>query len=258
MPFLTLNNEILFFRLFFKFCNHESSRDIVLIHGSGADHSHWPEELMELADYNIYFLDLPGHGKSTGPGRDSVAAYADVVADFIDRRGLKQVTLFGHSLGSAIVLTVALRRPAWLEALVLVGAGARLKVLPALLEQLETDFPGAVAAICQYLFGPEAAPSLVAAEQQRYLTVDWRLIRDDFVACNRFDVMERLGEIDLPTLVVTGAADRLTPVKYGQYLEDRMPRARFVVIPHAGHTVAREKPQEFIQAVGPWLRAQFD
>ena len=71
---------------------------------------------MELADYNIYFMDLPGHGKSTGSGRDSVAAYADIVTDFIDRRGLKQVTLFGHSLGSAIVLTLALRWPTWLEA----------------------------------------------------------------------------------------------------------------------------------------------
>ncbi len=254
MPFLTLNNEL----LFFKWRSRESPRDIVLIHGSGADHSHWPEELMELPDYNIHILDLPGHGKSTGPGRDSVAAYADVVAGFIDQRRLKQVTLFGHSLGSAIVLTLALRRPAWLKALVLVGAGARLKVLPALLEQLETDFPGAVEQICQYLFGPEAAPSLVAAEKQRYLTVDWRLIRDDFLACNQFDVMDRLGGIMTPTLVITGSADMLTPVKYGQYLEAQMPHAQWVVIPSAGHMVALEKPQEFLQAVGPWLRAKLN
>ena len=254
MPFLTVNNELLFFEL----RSRGFSRDIVLIHGSGADHSHWPREVMELPDYNIHILDLPGHGQSTGPGRDSVAAYADVVSEFVDRRCLTQVTLFGHSLGSAIVLTLALHRPGWLKALVLVGAGARLKVLPALLEQLETDFPGAVEAICQYLFGPEAAPILVEAEKRRYLTVDWRLIRDDFLACNQFDVMERLGGIEMPTLVITGAADVLTPVKYGQYLKEQIPKAGLVVIPDAGHMVAREKPQEFIQAVGPWLRVQFD
>jgi pimeloyl-ACP methyl ester carboxylesterase len=187
-----------------------------------------------------------------------VAAYADAVAGVIDERGLRQVALFGHSLGSAIVLTLALRRPAWLKALVLVGAGARLKVLPSLLEQLEMDFPGAVELICQYLFGPRAAPTLVAAEKQRYLTVDWRLIRNDFLACNQFDVMTRLGEIETPTLVITGSADVLTPVKYGQYLKDQIPHAKLVVIPDAGHMVAREKPQEFIQAVGPWLREQFE
>ena len=254
MPVLTLDNELLFFEL----RSRDSPRDIVLIHGSGADHSHWPEELMKLPDYNVYMLDLPGHGKSSGTGRDSVAAYADVVAEFIDRRGLKQVALFGHSLGSAIVLTLALRRPAWLKALVLVGAGARLKVLPSLLEQLETDFPGAVELICQYLFGPQVAPTLVAAEKQRYLTVDWRLIRNDFLACNQFDVMTRLGEIEVPTLVITGSADVLTPVKYGHYLKDRILHAKLVVIPDAGHMVAREKPQEFIQVIGPWLRAQFE
>jgi pimeloyl-ACP methyl ester carboxylesterase len=254
MPFLIVNNEL----LFFKWRGGESPHDIVLIHGSGADHSHWPEELMDLPDYNIYMLDLPGHGRSSGSGRDSVAAYADAVAGVIDERGLRQVALFGHSLGSAIVLTLALRRPAWLKALVLVGAGARLKVLPSLLEQLEMDFPGAVELICQYLFGPRAAPTLVAAEKQRYLTVDWRLIRNDFLACNQFDVMTRLGEIETPTLVITGSADVLTPVKYGQYLKDQIPHAKLVVIPDAGHMVAREKPQEFIQAVGPWLREQFE
>lgn len=254
MPLLTVNNEL----LFFKWHGSESSHAIVLIHGSGADHSHWPEELVKLPDYNIYMLDLPGHGKSSGSGRDSVADYADVVADFIDRRNLKEVALFGHSLGSAIVLTLALRRPTWLKALVLVGAGARLKVLPALLEQLETDFAGAVELICQYLFGPQAAPTLVAAEKQRYLTVDWRLIHNDFLACNEFDVMTRLGGIETPTLVITGSADVLTPVKYGQYLKDQIPHAKLVVIPEAGHMVAREKPQEFIQAVEPWLREQFE
>ncbi|MFO1428980.1 MAG: alpha/beta hydrolase [Candidatus Competibacteraceae bacterium] len=254
MPFLTVNNEL----LFFEGRDGESSRALVLIHGSGADHSHWPKELMTLPDYNIYMLDLPGHGRSSGSGRDSVAAYADVVADFIARHGLREVVLFGHSLGSAIVLTLALRRPAWLKALVLVGAGARLKVLPALLEQLETDFPGAVELICQYLFGPQAAPTLVEAERQRYLTVDWRLIRNDFLACNQFDVMTRLSEIEVPTLVITGGADALTPIKYGQYLKDQMPQAELVVIPIAGHMVAREKPQEFVQAVGPWLQVQFE
>jgi pimeloyl-ACP methyl ester carboxylesterase len=249
MPFLNLSNE----SLFFKLQDRDSPRDSVLVHGSGADHRHWPEELRELPGYNIYFLDLPGHGKSTGQGRDSVEAYADIVADFVEACCLNQVTLFGHSLGSAIVQVLALRRPVWLEALVLVGAGARLKVLPDLLEQLETDFPAAVDRICQSLLGPAAPPSLVETERQRYLAAGWRLIRTDFLACNQFDVMERLGEIRVPVLIVTGSADVLTPVKYGQYLKDQIPDAHFVVIPDAGHLVAREKPAEFVRAVSGFL-----
>jgi pimeloyl-ACP methyl ester carboxylesterase len=250
MPFLNLYNE----SLFFKLRDHDALRAIVLVHGSGADHRHWPEELLELPGYNVYFLDLPGHGRSIGQGRDRMDAYADVVADFINERGLQRVTLGGHSLGSAIVQVLALRHPIWLEAIVLVGAGARLKVLPALLEQLATDFPAAVELICQNLLGPEAPPALVEAERQRYLATDWRLIHTDLLACNQFDVMERLGEISVPTLVVTGAADILTPVKYGQYLKDHIPGAHFVMIPQAGHLVAREKPAEFVQVVSDFLK----
>ena len=249
MPFLKLDGE----QLFFKLQDEGAARDILWVHGSGADHSHWPVELAELPDYNVYFLDLPGHGQSTGRGWDSVAGYADAIAGFIEKRRLSQVILGGHSLGGAIVQILALRHPAWLKALVLVGSGARLKVLPELLQQLETDFPAAVELMCQALFGPEAPPALVAAERQRLLATDWRLIQADFTACNRFDVMERLTEIAVPTLVVTGSADLLTPLKYGRFLNDAIPGAQLAVIANAGHMAAREKPAEFIQTVQVFL-----
>lgn len=251
MPLVNVNNE----RLFCKLIEHKALRDCLLLHGSGADHRHWPEELAALSACNSHYLDLPGHGQSQGTGRDSVAAYAEVVADYVAARGLQRVILCGHSLGSAIVQTLALRQPTWLEAIVLVGAGARLKVLPALLDQLETDFPAAVELLCGALFGPRAPAELTAAERRRFLSVDWRLIRADLLACNRFDIMQRLGEIAVPTLVVTGAEDVMTPVKYGQFLKDNIPGARLVIIPAAGHMVAREQPAAFTQAVAQFLAA---
>ncbi len=251
MPLVNLNNQLLFCKLI----ERKALRDILLLHGSGADYSHWPAELTALSACNIHYLDLPGHGQSTGTGCDSVAAYADAVTGYIAARGLQRVILFGHSLGSAIVQALALRQPAWLEAIVLVGAGARLKVVPALLEQLETDFPAAVESLCGNLFGPQAPAQLVEAERRRLLSVDWRLIRADLIACDQFDVMQRLGEIAVPTLVVTGAADRMTPVKYGQFLKDNIPGACLVVIPDAGHMVARERPAAFVQAVAGFVAA---
>lgn len=239
--------------IFFECHAHDAARNLVLIHGAGVDQRHWPESLATLTTHNVYVLDLPGHGRSGGRGRDSVAAYADVIAAFITRLDLRRVTLAGHSMGSGIALTLALRRPAWLDALVLVGAGARLKVLPALLAQLESDYPAAVDLICQTLFGPAALPAQIAAERQAYLATDWRLLRADFNACNGFDVMERVGEINAPTLIVVGADDMLTPLKYGQFLQDRIPGARLIVIPAAGHLVALEQPAEFQRAIADFL-----
>jgi pimeloyl-ACP methyl ester carboxylesterase len=232
-------------QLFFERYGDEGECNVVLIHGAGADHSHWPRELGELPGCRVFFLDLPGHGQSTGMGRDTVPAYARVVERFIATLGLSRVILCGHSMGGAIALTLALQRPAWLEAVVLAGSGARLKVLPALVQQVESDFPAAVTAICEYLFGPDAPPQRVAAEQTRYRNVPWRIVRDDFLACNGFDVMDRLAAVNVPTLIVNGDADRLTPLKYAQFLADSIPGARSAVIANAGHLSAVEKPAEF-------------
>jgi len=241
-------------QLFFERCNPDNPCNVVLIHGAGADRSHWPPDLADLPDCAVTFLDLPGHGRSAGPGKDSVVAYAQVIKQFVEKQGLSQVILFGHSMGGAIALTLALEDPPWLEALVLVGSGARLKILPALLEQVTVDYPAAVTAICQMMFGPETAPELIAAEQVRYLkATDWRVVHDDFVACNNFDVMDRLDAIAVPTLIVAGSADTLTPLKYGEYLKDRIPGAQLAVIPEAGHMMAREKPQEFYEVVSAFL-----
>ncbi|NJN47026.1 MAG: alpha/beta hydrolase [Candidatus Competibacteraceae bacterium] len=241
-------------QLFFQRHNPNNPYNAVLIHGAGADHSHWPPELADLPDCTVTYLDLPGHGRSAGPGKDNVAAYAQIIQQFVEIQGLSRVFLFGHSLGGAIALTLALDNPPWLEALVLVGTGARLKILPALLEQVSVDYPTAVSAICELMFGPETPPELVAAEQVRYLkATDWRVVHDDFVACNGFDVMDRLGVIAVPTLVVVGGADALTPLKYGQFLKDSIPGAQLAIMPEAGHMMAREKPQEFYDVVNAFL-----
>jgi pimeloyl-ACP methyl ester carboxylesterase len=211
-------------------------------------------ELGGLEVANVHFLDLPGHGRSSGQGRNDIAAYADVVDAFIAEMGLRQVALIGHSMGGATVLTVAQRQPAWLDALVLVGTGARLRVMPSLLDMLPVDFPAAVEIMCSAMFGPKAPASLIESERERYSRVDWRVVRDDLVACDAFDVMTVLGRIKVPTLVVAGANDRLTPVKYSEYLAQGIPKSQLTVFADAGHMLAREQPEAFTRAVGDFLR----
>lgn len=240
-------------QLFFTVKNPDWPRNIVLVHGAGADHSHWPMEIADLHGHSVYCLDLPGHGRSPGRGHDSIAGYANAVAGFVEKLALSPVILVGHSMGGAIVQSLALDKPAWLKAIVLVGSGSRLKVAPALLEQLALDFPGAVNVLCQSLFGPKASPAMILAERDRYLNTDWRQLRDDLLACNAFDVTARLSEISLPTLVVTGEADVMTPIKYGQFLKDNIARAELVVIPGAGHMAALEQPLEFTRVVTGFL-----
>jgi pimeloyl-ACP methyl ester carboxylesterase len=71
------------------------------------------------------------------------------------------------------------------------------------------------------------------------------LVRGDLSACNEFDVMEKLGEIAVPTWIIVGEDDRLTPVKYSSFLSSRIEGSRLVRVPAAGHLVMMEKPEQF-------------
>ena len=184
------------------------SAALVFIHGSGGSHKSWPTHLRTagtalVRHASVYLLDLPGHGQSTGRGREAIDAYADFIDDFITSLSLHQVILAGHSLGGAIALQSALRQPAWLTGLVLVGTGARLRVHPDILSEVRKHYPETVDLICQWAFGPDAGKALVDGSRQALLETDPDVTWGDFAACNAFDVVSEIGKIDYPSLVVS-------------------------------------------------------
>lgn len=234
--------------------NDSTARPVLIpIHGSGGRGAHWPEALRRWPAAGVYTPDLPGHGRSTGDGRTSVADYAGVLDAFVTALGLEKVILMGHSIGGAIAMTSALRSPAWLTGLILVGTGARLRVTRSILDGLLSDFDAAVDIICGLLFGPSAPESLMDLVRQDMRATSPRVIHGDFSACDRFDIMDRIGEIRYPCLIVSGARDMLTPPKYGEYLSKRIAGARHVVIEGAGHMIAQERPAEFLRAVSDFI-----
>jgi pimeloyl-ACP methyl ester carboxylesterase len=81
------------------------------------------------------------------------------------------------------------------------------------------------------------------------------VLHGDFVACDRFDVTGRVGTIRVPTLVVCGSDDVLTPPKYAQFLAEKIQGARLEIINGAGHMVMTEKPGEFNSRVMEFLQS---
>lgn len=226
---------------------------LLCVHGSGGSGAEFAGMFGHLAGrVNAAALDLPGHGRTPGPSMDRVEDYAAWVAGFI-AAGPVRPWLLGHSLGGAIALSVGLTRPELLAGLVLWGTGARLRVLPAILEGLASAAEATVSTtlglVVDNAYAFDAHPSLKILGREHLAKVDPRVTLGDYSACNNFDVMARLGEIKLPTLVVCGADDRLTPVKYSQYLADHIAGARLVVIPGSGHMLQEERPVAAAQAL---------
>jgi len=226
---------------------------LVLIHGAGGNRLHWPTELRRQPGVTVYTLDLPGHGRSGGEGCDAVNGYAEAVVAFLDSVGVEHAVVTGHSMGGAIAQTMALDFADRVAGLVLVGTGARLRVAPAILENIRSDFEGSVALITHFAWSPEASPKLIELGRQSLMETGPDVLLGDFAACDRFDVMEELGEIQVPTLIVTGSADQLTPVKYARFLAEHIPGAQLEIVEDAGHMVMLERPTEVKEAMQAFL-----
>ena len=222
---------------------------VVFVHGAGGSHQHWLYQVRDLTGWPTYALDLPGHGRSEGPGRDSIGAYGDLVVAFLDAAGMERAVLVGHSMGGAIAQDVALRYPARVAGLGLVATGARLRVAPVLLEGIQQDPEAAVALIGDWAYGPDAPEELVRLGQRQMAQVAPEVLYNDFVACDGFNVMEQVAGIEARVSVLCGTRDRLTPIKYSVYLRDRISNATLRLVEGAGHMVMVERPGEVVKAL---------
>jgi pimeloyl-ACP methyl ester carboxylesterase len=226
---------------------------MVLVHGAGENHLVWPASLRRLDTVQVCALDLPGHGKSGGQGRASVSDYAAVVLGFLDALGMNRAVIGGHSMGGAIAQQFALSYPQRVAGLVLVATGARLRVAPAILSGMLTDWPGTLDLVSRYAWGPDAPEELVRLGRAQLAEGDPQVAANDYTACNSFDVMERLGQIAAPALVIGGTADQMTPDKYAKYLAEKIPGARLAMIKGAGHMVMLEQPELVARHVREFL-----
>ena len=227
---------------------------IIFIHGAGGAAVFWQTQVDGLAGrVNTVALDLPGHGRSDGSGRQQIADYARVVADFIRQIEVSQPVVCGLSMGGAIAQQLMLDEPDLVKAGILISTGARLKVAPAIFEAIENDYQGFVDMLGRFGASPKTDPARLEPFKQQTAACAAQITRDDFLACNAFDVTGELGKIRLPVLIITAEDDRLTPARYGEFLAENIPDAVRVHIMDAGHIVALEKPEEINRVITGFL-----
>ncbi|MEN6349831.1 MAG: alpha/beta hydrolase [Syntrophomonas sp.] len=215
---------------------------LVFVHGSGGDCSKWDQQLQNLPyGFKGLAFDLPGHGESPGPLCTSVAEAAIMVKELIDTlKPARPVILAGHSLGAAISLQTAFEFSELLQGIILIGGGATLRVMPSLLEALgqgkkELGF-------LKLCFAAGASDELYKQELESFTKVDTDVLFNDFDSCNKFDLREKLNEINLPTLIIVGEEDKMTPLKSSQLLHSGIKNSVLQVVPSAGHYAMKEKP----------------
>ncbi|MCK5053923.1 MAG: alpha/beta hydrolase [Anaerolineales bacterium] len=231
------------------------SPPLVLIHGSGGSRLHWPPQLRRLPNYRVFGLDLPGHGESPGEGETTIDDYVSRVVEWLDEQGIERSILAGHSMGGAIAMTAALNEPDRVAGLVLVGTGGRLRVNGEILQAAAdpSRFEETVEVVTTWAFSDQTPEKIVALAKMRMLEIPPGVIHGDFTACNQFDICDQLSEIQVPTLILCGEQDQLTPLKYARHLDEEIPESTLVLLEGAGHMVILERPLEVAEAVGNFL-----
>ena len=231
-----------------------AGRPVLLVHGAGGSGELWGPQLASLGDVaRLLAVDLPGHGGTAGPGLLGVPAYADWLLAFLDTAGIERTVVVGHSMGGAIAQTLVLERPDRVEGMVLVATGARLRVARRLLDAFR-EVPVQGQSLLEGLSYASTTPHERVRVAERVLAETPPLVTlGDFLACDRFDVADRLPRIAVPTLILAGAEDRLTPPRLGRALADGIPGARLVEIPGAGHFPQLETPEAVNGALRTFL-----
>jgi pimeloyl-ACP methyl ester carboxylesterase len=219
---------------------------VILIHGAGGNHLYWPPQIRRLPDQRVLAVDLPGHGKSEGLGCHTIQEYTDKIVEFINALKFNSVVLVGHSMGSAVALSLAIRFPKRVIGLGLIGGGAKLRVAPSILQNASnpSTFDEAVRMITDFSFAPQTNKRLKELAARRMAETRSPVLYGDFLACDAFNVMDQLSKISAPALMICGDKDQMTPPKYSEFLCSHIAGARMEVISNAGHMVMLEQPEK--------------
>jgi pimeloyl-ACP methyl ester carboxylesterase len=227
----------------------------VLIHGAGGNHLSWPPEVRRLPDYRVITLDLPGHGKTDGPGCQSIEDYARDVAEFLDASGLSRAVFVGHAMGGAIAQALALDYPDRVAGIGLISTGACLPIPSSVIENAanQSTLLLAIKSLQEMSFGSHPSVNLDEISFKRLTNVRQPLLLGDLVACNRFNITGRLGAIRSPALVVCGTEDKLTPIRFSELLSSRIPGAALQTVEGAGHMLILEQPGRLAKLISVFL-----
>lgn len=257
-----------------------ADRTLVMLHGFRGDHHGLEPLAAQLAGERVIIPDLPGFGTSA-PFRGTahtVAAYADWLRSFVARLpDAGEVVLLGHSFGSVVVAAaLANGLPAARAVLVnpigapaLAGPRGVLSRLALLYYRLGGALPERAGAallrsplvvhLMSALLSTSPDPTLrrwIVAEHLRYFNVfaDRRSVLEAFAASVGDDVSAYAAQITVPTLLVGGQRDDITPIVVQHRLVSRFPDATLVVIPGVGHLIHYEATEQAAHAIGAFLQ----
>jgi pimeloyl-ACP methyl ester carboxylesterase len=236
---------------------------LLQVHGLGTGHQNFDLLTPHLAGrLHVFDVDLPGYGESDfGDANRRIDSFAEAVADFVETMGIGPVHVHGTSMGGAVALTLAARRPELVDRLVITCSFGRLDRAAHVMHDTwrSTGANGGGAALAEltsqqgfsrsFWDRPEAAEVKAAFVAAMETTTPQEFLRD-LDTMKEFDLENELSRIQAETLLLGADEDTMTPVRSAPSgigmtdLERLIPRARLEVLEQCGHFVSIERSRE--------------
>ncbi|MBX3070020.1 MAG: alpha/beta fold hydrolase [Thermomicrobiales bacterium] len=234
---------------------------VLCIHGFNQSSVFWEPAIARLgADgARAIAVDLPGFGSAAeAPGPYTMEAYADRLSALLDALSVERACVVGGSMGGVVAQHFALRHPDRLARLVLVATGARTPDPAGALAKADkiATSPLTDADIAQTVAGFfSSIPDHVDRLQLEAIArMPRQAVAVEVMRSNaNSNTLDRLAEIEAPTLIVQGRHDRGRTPEHGELMATLMPNARLAVLEHSGHTPQLEEPDAFLETVQRFL-----
>jgi pimeloyl-ACP methyl ester carboxylesterase len=224
---------------------------LLFIPGAGHNSTVWHYQTNYFKD--SVSVNLPGHPE--GEPCVDLEEYAGWLRQYIIDSGLDDTVLVGHSMGGAVAIVYALNYSDTIRGLVLIGTVGKSRTNPKFLEVIEAGITEPEVWIRTFVkpHYTRVEPWLREKIVHEIVGIGATVQLNDFKCCDNFNVLDDVHRIKVPTLIVCGSDDKMTPAKYSMYLADRIPGAKVVIIENGSHVVFMEKPDEVNRAIEAFL-----
>lgn len=231
---------------------------VVFLHGVGSDKSVWAPQLAHFGtSRRAVAFDYPGYGDSApapqGATRDDFAA---AVLAAMDSLGIGQTHICGLSLGGVVAIAIHHAAPERCASLILADSFAVHPDGPAIHERsvaASADLRALAESRADVLLAQPADPAIRTEVVETMARIDPAAYRTGAEAVWLADQRDRARAIQVPTLVICGAEDKVTPPELSRELVELIPGARYKQIERAGHLSNLEQPEEFIRIVEEFI-----
>ncbi len=237
----------------------ENKQTVILLHGSGQSHVVWSLTDQYLTDlgYNVFAIDMPGHGNSEGKSLQSIEDLAEWLEKLINKIGIRDLVLLGHSQGCLVALEYIYKYPKKVKRLIFVAGSYEIPVNKSLIDLALAGDVESLNLMMKWGYG--YSKQFIGGNPLQKILDSPREIREvlaiDLIACNNYkNGINALKKIMCPSLFIFGELDKMIKLEKGKEFSKLVTDSKTHIIKDCGHMVILENAFEMREKIADFLK----